>query len=118
MGPDHRQMESKEVRNVLPNLSAAVDRSGSSVSALAKALGVDRSAFYRWMNGQGGPKSMEKLKQLADLLGVSIAYLVDEKDVPQTERQRSILRKTAGVSDGVLAAIEAMLDAAHKDKGG
>jgi plasmid maintenance system antidote protein VapI len=49
----------------------AVDASGMSRYAIAKALGVAESTMSRFMNGKGG-LSMEYIDRLAALLGLHI----------------------------------------------
>ena len=49
----------------------AVDASGMSRYAIAKALGVAESTMSRFMNGKGG-LSMEYIDRLAALLGLHV----------------------------------------------
>lgn len=49
----------------------AVNASGMSRYAIAKALGVAESTMSRFANGKGG-LSMEYIDRLADLLGLHI----------------------------------------------
>jgi plasmid maintenance system antidote protein VapI len=59
----HKRM-SDEIRD-------AVNASGMSRYAIAKALGVAESTMSRFVNGKGG-LSMEYLDRLADLIGLHI----------------------------------------------
>ena len=61
-------MENKKLSD---EIRVAVDSSGMSRYAIAKALGVAESTMSRFMNGKGG-LSMEYIDRLAALLGLHI----------------------------------------------
>ena len=61
-------MENKKLSDEIRD---AVDASGMSRYAIAKALGVAESTMGRFMNGKGG-LSMEYIDRLAALLGLHI----------------------------------------------
>ena len=59
--------------------------SGLSEKELAEKLGVDKTTVSNWESGRRQP-SLERLMQIAGLLGVSAAYLLGEDDrMPHTE---------------------------------
>jgi plasmid maintenance system antidote protein VapI len=62
-------------------IRAAVDSSGLSRYAIAKALGIAESTMSRFVNGKGG-LSMEYIDRLAELLGLHIV-------VKRTKKQGS-----------------------------
>lgn len=54
---------------------------GVSVSELARRIGTDRSNIYHYLRGDYDPK-IEKVKQIAEVLDVSVAYLTGMTDDP------------------------------------
>ena len=51
-------------------------------SWLAKELGVSQTTIFRWLSGENYPDARVLLK-LADILGVSVQYLLTGKDPPR-----------------------------------
>ena len=56
----------------------AVNASGMSRYAIAKALGIAESTMSRFMSGKGG-LSMEFIDRLADLLGIHVVVRPTKK---------------------------------------
>lgn len=56
------------------------DKAGITQMALAHQLGVSRQAVTRWESGDATP-SMDKLKALAKLYGVSLDWLCSDSDM-------------------------------------
>ena len=56
------------------------DKAGITQMALAHQLGVSRQAATRWESGDTTP-SMDKLKALAKIYGVSLDWLCSESDM-------------------------------------
>lgn len=56
------------------------DKAGISQMALAHQLGVSRQAVTRWESGDTTP-SMDKLKALAKIYGVSLDWLCSDSDM-------------------------------------
>lgn len=77
------------------------DKAGLSQMALADQLGISRQAVTRWESGDTVP-SMDKLKALAKIYGVSLDWLCnDEADNNVNETAMSVADKetsTAGTS--------------------
>lgn len=109
-------MESKAMRPRLPNLSKALDNSPKSQADIARALKVSRATVSRWFSGQGEPDTMERMQKLADELGVTLAYLCDEEDAAHNDRERRLLAKARKVDPSLVAAAEALFDAAIKSR--
>ena len=76
----------------LATLDAALKDSGKSQADLARALGVSRGTVSRWFKGEGEPETVDRLKQLANELGTSLAALVGEEDAAANERERLLLQ--------------------------
>ena len=53
---------------------------GKSAYQVSKDTGIAQSVLSGWKNGRSNPK-VDKLKILADYFGVSIEYLLEEKEV-------------------------------------
>ncbi len=88
------------VSKISERIAEARRRAGLSQSALARALGIKAQAVQKWEAG-GAPKP-ERIAEVADVLGVSVDYLLgkdeqkDEKshaewvEVPQLENAGSM----------------------------
>ena len=62
-----------------------LDRTGKKASDVAKATGIPSSTFSDWKKGKSSPKA-EKLQKIADYFGVSVDYLMTEKEEPEEKR--------------------------------
>jgi len=60
-------------------IKSARTEAGLSQEQLAEKLNVSRSAVAKW-ESEGGTPDVENLKNIADLLGVSIDYLLKESE--------------------------------------
>ncbi len=69
---------SMENQRLSDEIREAVDASGLSRYAIAKALGVAESTMSRFMSGHGG-LSMNYLDQLADLIGLHVIVKPSKK---------------------------------------
>lgn len=67
---------------------------GLSQEQLAEKLSLSRSAIAKWEAGNGLP-DVDNLKALAQLLGVSVDYLLDDTG----EKDELVLRETYQLSD-------------------
>lgn len=79
------------------------DKAGISQMALAEQLGVSRQAVSRWESGDATP-SMDKLKTLAKIYGVSLDWLcsdvADEKpEVAESSEDNETNNATASAED-------------------
>lgn len=75
----------------LQKLAAALDKSELTQDALAKKLGVDKSTVSRWFAGKSEPETVDKLKELAAVLGTTLASLTDDGDAAATAKERLLL---------------------------
>lgn len=98
----------------LATLHQALERSGKSQADLSRALGVSRGTVSRWFKGEGEPETVERLKQLADELGTSLAALVGEEDAAINERERLLLQAFRRLGDMQGEAALAMLAAMNR----
>lgn len=98
----------------LATLQAALERSGKSQADLSRALGVSRGTVSRWFKGEGEPETVERLKQLAEELGTSLAALVGEEDAAVNERERLLLQAFRRLGDMQGEAALAMLAAMNR----
>lgn len=75
------------------------DKAGISQMALAHQLGVSRQAVSHWESGDTTP-SMDKLKALAKIYGVSLDWLCSDKcefsENTEIERERKTRRNKYG----------------------
>lgn len=60
----------------------ARERAGLSVASLSKRLGVSPQSVYLWQ--QGSVPKAARLRELADLLGVSLQWLVYGNEEPHS----------------------------------
>lgn len=63
-------------------LLAEGEAQGESISKLAAATGIHRSAFYRWREGSGAPEG-SSLAALADHWGVTMDWLWGRPGYPK-----------------------------------
>lgn len=49
---------------------------GLTVSAVASATGISRSAFSEWKSGRTKELKAERLQKIADFLGVPVSYFI------------------------------------------
>ena len=89
-----------------------------SQEAVAKKLGISRTAYNKYENGAIRP--VRKLKELADLFGVSADYILggaddEQSDVPAMHRQ---MKKYMELSDNGRKIVDLTLDAvyAHEER--
>ena len=77
-------------------LTAAREKAQMSQKALADALGTDPVSVNRWEHGNTRP-SWEYLKRIANILGVSIDFLLsnDEGDFFNEEETEAIIKATS-----------------------
>lgn len=62
------------------NLRAAVDADGRTYYDIATSIGVRESTFQRWIAGSVTPQ-LDRLRDLAETLGVSVDSLMVRRDV-------------------------------------
>ena len=61
---------------IYSNVKAVCKSKGISVMKLETELGFARSSIYKWNKPQPG---IEKIKKVADYLGVSMEYLLSDQ---------------------------------------
>ena len=74
---------------VKTNLAVAMHRSGISGAEISRALGVGEAMVSHWKQGRMYIPSKYR-STLAELLGVHIDELVDERGVPKLVEQSSL----------------------------
>lgn len=62
------------------NLREVVDRDGRTYYEIASSMGVRESTFQRWIAGSVTPQ-LDRLRDLAETLGVSVDVLMVRRDV-------------------------------------
>lgn len=62
------------------NLKQAIEKSGLKQASIARALEVNVNTVWRWAKGLADPDDNTK-KKLAQMLNVSVAYLMGEDDL-------------------------------------
>ena len=72
---------------------AARQRKGLSQQRLADILRIERETVTEWESGRQGPKSVDKLRQLCDVLGVSADVLLGREKFPSTRFLADIIRE-------------------------
>lgn len=73
----------KELAKVFASrLAELLDKRGLKVIELAGILGVDRTRISHWLSGEQFPR-VELLPRLAEVLGVTVDYLLGASDHPQ-----------------------------------
>ena len=92
-------------RRIMVKVVDLLAQDGCSLSRLARQLGLDRSTVHRYKNGERA-MSVYRLKEIAEILGVSVASLLPDQDnleggaYGQTEYNETCCRDCAGGNDG------------------
>lgn len=71
-------------------LNVLRDKAGISQMSLAHQLDVSRQAVSRWESGDTTP-SMDKLKALAKIYGVSLDWLCSDSDMAEGDTRKTYL---------------------------
>lgn len=96
------------------NLRGLITQKGTTITALAKVLGISRQAVSQYADGTGQP-NVDKLAMIADYFGVSADYLLGLSDVPtRNETIRGIHEKTGLWQESIIAL---MVDSDSGDDG-
>lgn len=77
---------------------SARERKGLSQQRLAEILDVERETITTWESGRQGTKSVDALRQLCDVLGVSADVLLGREKFPSARYIADIIRE-AGTTD-------------------
>lgn len=92
-----------EVRilRILDNILQILDEKGMKQKDLTDYLGISKNCFTDWKNGKSA--SYKKyLPQISEFLGVSVDYLVGNKEQSDNEKLSFALFGTAEVDEEVL----------------
>lgn len=75
------------------NLQRYISASGKTQKELADAIGVSAPTFNEWVSGKKFPR-IDKIQKLADYFGVLKSDLIEDKDTPvqQDERTSEVIR--------------------------
>lgn len=93
------------------NLRELIAQKGTTITALAKVLGISRQAVSQYADGTGQP-NVDKLAMIADYFGVSADYLLGLSDIPtRNETIRGIHEKTGLWESAISALIKEHLEA-------
>lgn len=76
-------------------IKTAREEAGFTQKDVAAHFDVDKSTVHRWEHGDGGPLSLGRLNQLAELFGVRAAWLAYGEE-PKTDADSSKLAAGAG----------------------
>lgn len=99
------------------------------IGAAAEALGTSRKHLHRMLSGEQSNPSAQLLGAIAKLFGVPVAYFYDDEKAADVDRQlallvamrdtkvRSILSRSAGVSDAGLDSVMGVLEHVRRLEG-
>ena len=71
---------SNDIYGIFENL---LNMHKTTVYRVSKETGISATTFTDWKNGRSTPKA-DKLKKIADYFGVSLEYMMGEKDVKES----------------------------------
>ncbi|API59547.1 hypothetical protein BSL82_09660 [Tardibacter chloracetimidivorans] len=77
---------------------AARKRKRLSQQKLADILGVEQPAVQQWETGKSSPRTLDGLRQLCDVLGVSADVLLGREKFPSARFLADVIRE-AGTTD-------------------
>ncbi len=75
-------------------------RAGLSQEALADQMGISRQAVSKWETGESEPE-LSKLRQLAEIFGVSADWLLSDQDEPETPPTQAEPPRKTGFLDSL-----------------
>ena len=88
----HKILRRKLVKRMTATVQRIVDlteRYGTSGAFIARLCGKSRSLIAGWKDGKAAPTDSD-LAAIADLYGVSVAYLRGEVDVPESSVKNAL----------------------------
>ena len=88
----HKILRRKLVKRMTVTVQRIVDlteRYGTSGAFIARLCGKSRSLIAGWKDGKAAPTDSD-LAAIADLYGVSVAYLRGEVDVPESSVKNAL----------------------------
>ena len=88
----HKILRRKLVKRMTVTVQRIVDlteRYGTSGAFIARLCGKSRSLIAGWKDGKAAPTDSD-LAAIADLYGVSVAYLRGEVDVPESSGKNAL----------------------------
>lgn len=88
----HKILRRKLVKRMMVTVQRIVDlteRYGTSGAFIARLCGKSRSLIAGWKDGKAAPTDSD-LAAIADLYGVSVAYLRGEVDVPESSVKNAL----------------------------
>jgi transcriptional regulator with XRE-family HTH domain len=101
----HKILRRKLVKRMTVTVQRIVDlteRYGTSGAFIARLCGKSRSLIAGWKDGKAAPTDSD-LVAIADLYGVSVAYLRGEVDVPESSvknaLQQQLLESVKSLTD-------------------
>ena len=77
----------KKVSDLARTIATAREKRGMNQSELARAVGVSPQAVQKWEAGASVPRA-NKLKAIAEVLGISIREIVPTRATPGTSSRR------------------------------
>lgn len=72
-------------------LHAALARTGKSQADIARLMGVSKATVSRWFSGLGEPETVDRMRELAAALEMSLAAMCGE-DAAINDRERLLLK--------------------------
>jgi len=98
-------------------LRAHRQRLGYSLDELARLSGSSKSYLWELENRDTSKPSAEKLSKIAEVLGVTTGYLLDENaEMDDEQIKEAFYRKFNRLDDGDKQRIQEMIDAWGKKK--
>lgn len=93
-------------------LRAHRQKLGYSLDELARLSGTSKSYLWELENRETRKPSAEKLAQIAEVLGITTDYLLDEKaEMDDTQIKEAFFRKFNRLEDGDKKRIQEMIEA-------
>lgn len=90
--PAHNLRRASRIMSLDPAiLHAALTRTGKSQADVARAMQVSKATVSRWFSGTGEPETVDRLRELAAVLELSLAAMCGE-DAAANERERLLLK--------------------------
>lgn len=106
------------MNNISEKLQQAMEEKDISYGALSDITGIPKSALHRYINGDTEKVPIDRIKLIANALGISAAYVMGwETEKPTTvfddglsDVKRSVIEKIKVMDDSLVESLDRIAD--------
>lgn len=100
----------------LDNLYRKIRESGMSMCELARKAGLSDNTIYNWFNARQSQPTVEALKNVCDVLGISLPSLFSVSGDRLRPAQAEMRELSHDLDDNELAAVNALMCLLRRNK--